>query len=291
MKKTFIILVTFFVINFGFGQSLSKTEMVDYQRPNKNAENQLNNMIIETLLECFHQNLYTYKYLDTEWIPYDFPYDSLKLTPFKEYCSSCNSEATLKEMKQKNGINVINVYYEFLDDCLVIIVGESNIRMPRKKRIEIGRGDGGRCSIFKFSCENQQWQYVESLWIHELSSLDKQTGLSVYRYVEQMPEYKNGNNDFWSDFYNHFQYDTSGDKSYRIQIKTKFVINKQGELIGARIIDNEWNEKPSTELSDLEQAVLDALGHLQGWKPGKQKGKTVNILLDKGFSIEFGSNK
>jgi hypothetical protein len=291
MKKAFIFLVAFFALKIGFGQNVSKTEMVDYQRPNVNAENQLNNLIIRTLQECFNQNIYTYKYLNTKWIPYDFPYDSLKLTPFKEDCSSCNSEATLKEMKQKGGINVINVYYEFLDDCLVIFVGESNIRMPRKKRIEIGRGHGGRCSIFKFSCEEQQWQYVESLWSNKLPSLDNHTGISVYRFVEQMPEYKNGDNDFWEDFYNYFQYDTTGDKSYRIQIKTKFVINTQGELIGARIVDNQWNEKPSTELSDLEQAVLDALGHLQGWTPGKQNGKTVNILIYKGVSIGFGNNK
>lgn len=288
MKRIIILLFTLFSVYFVFAQNISETGTLDYQRPNINAENQLNRMIIETLEDCFNNDIYKFKYLNTKGIPYDFPYDSLNLIPY--YHDRKNSEEVEKEMKKKEGIEVINVHYEFLDDCFVVFVGESTISMPKRRHVSVAVGTGGRCSVFKFSCEKQQWQRVESLWNNDLPKLDKHTGLSVYRYVEQMPEYKNGDKDFWNDFYSNFPINTKGDKTYQINTKVKYVININGQLVGARILDNNYDEKPIDKLSDLEKAILSTLDHLQGWNPGIHNGKKVNILIYRGILISFTNN-
>ena len=105
-----------------------------------------------------------------------------------------------------------------------------------------------------------------------------------------MPKYKNGDEDLWNDFYSQFHFNTKGDKSYQIRKTVQFVVNTEGNLVGSRILDNNYDAKPKDELTDLEKAILDTLDQLQDWEPGIENGKRVNILFYHFIPIFFTKN-
>ena len=113
---------------------------------------------------------------------------------------------------------------------------------------------------------------------------DSLTQRNVYFFVEKMPNYKGGEVAFMADFRKVFQYDFSKNKEEPIQTKlqVQFVIDTDGNLIGARI-----NNKTADEITAFETAGLKALNLMQDWQSGEHNGKSVNVLITKTIHIGF----
>ena len=108
---------------------------------------------------------------------------------------------------------------------------------------------------------------------------DRYSNKMVYQYVDEMPSY--GEEQQWykgllTDFNNHFEEDEQIQASQDFM----FVIDKRGNLIGARI-----RGKNDSELSLFEREGLRVLSLCQNWIPGRNKGKPVNVLIS--FSIKL----
>lgn len=99
----------------------------------------------------------------------------------------------------------------------------------------------------------------------------------VYQYVDEMPSY--GEEQQWhkgllADFNNHFVYHFEDDEQIQASLDFMFVIDKRGNLIGARI-----RGKNDSELSLFEREGLRILSLCQNWSPGRNKDKPVNVLI------------
>ena len=113
-----------------------------------------------------------------------------------------------------------------------------------------------------------------------MTQYDKITRKNVYIVVEEMPQYKGGEGVFLKELANNVQYVYSENDNLQTRVQVQFVIDKKGQLIGARIYGKE-----SDALSELEKAVLKALCQTKDWQAGRQNGKPVNVLLTKAINI------
>ncbi len=130
-------------------------------------------------------------------------------------------------------------------------------------------------ALFLFSCsvKNQQENgYVQ---------YDSLTRKYVYHQVEQMPKYKSGSIDFMRDFSKHFHYSFQKDENIQTKLRFQFVIDTDGNLIGARIYD-----KKDENLTNFEKAGLEALQFLQKWEPGRNNNKKVNVMIVMPLNID-----
>ena len=112
---------------------------------------------------------------------------------------------------------------------------------------------------------------------------DRYSNKMVYQFVDEMPSY--GEEQQWhkgllADFNNHFVYHFEDDEQIQASLDFMFVIDKRGNLIGARI-----RGKNDSELSLFEREGLRVLSLCQNWIPGRNKGKPVNVLIS--FSIKL----
>ena len=119
---------------------------------------------------------------------------------------------------------------------------------------------------------------------NNLVPYDSLTQQSVYAFVEEMPHYIGGDIAFMTDFNKHFHYDYSlhSDENIQTKLHVRFVIDKKGILIGARIYD-----KNADELSEFEKAGLKALSSAQNWQAGMHSNKPVNVILTKVIHIDL----
>ena len=124
-----------------------------------------------------------------------------------------------------------------------------------------------------FSCKSLEHK-------QEYTQYDKITRKNVYMVVEEMPQYKGGEGVFLKELANNVQYVYSENDNLQTRVQVQFVIDKKGQLIGARIYGKE-----SDALSELEKAVLKALCQTKDWQAGRQNGKPVNVLLTKAINI------
>lgn len=104
----------------------------------------------------------------------------------------------------------------------------------------------------------------------------------VYTFVEQMPNYKFGNNAFMTDFIKYFHYNFQADEDIQTKLRVQFVVDTRGCLIGARI----YNKK-TEELTSFEKAGLKALGLMQSWEAGKHNNKNVNVIITRTINIDY----
>ena len=114
----------------------------------------------------------------------------------------------------------------------------------------------------------------------EYTQFDEITRKNVYIVVEEMPQYKGGEGVFLKELANNVQYVYSENDNLQTRVQVQFVIDKKGQLIGARIYGKE-----SDAISDFEKAVLKALCQTNDWQAGRQNGKPVNVLLTKAINI------
>ena len=114
----------------------------------------------------------------------------------------------------------------------------------------------------------------------DYTQYDEITRKNVYIVVEEMPQYKGGEGMFLKELANNVQYVYSENDNLQTRVQVQFVIDKKGQLIGARIYGKE-----SDAISDFEKAVLKALCQTKDWQAGRQNGKPVNVLLTKAINI------
>lgn len=125
--------------------------------------------------------------------------------------------------------------------------------------------------LLLFSCSptrNMEFNSNKALLYDRLSET------YVYTFVEQMPQYKNGYNDFTKDFHSYFHYTFKENDSMQTKLSMGFVVDSTGHLIAPRI-----QNKRDEELTGFERRGIEALKQMQSWKAGKQAGKNVNVLI------------
>lgn len=109
------------------------------------------------------------------------------------------------------------------------------------------------------------------------------TGLGVYEIdrVDTLP-LCNGvpfTEEFLREFLRRFHPEKSDDNPY--QFSVKFVIDKNGNLVGPRVKtpSSEFYKSSDKQLSTYEKHVLEAVNQIQNWEPGKVDGTPVNVIL------------
>ena len=112
---------------------------------------------------------------------------------------------------------------------------------------------------------------------------DRYSNKMVYQFVDEMPSY--GEEQQWhkgllTEFNNRFVYHFEEDEQIQASLDFLFVIDKRGNLTGARI-----RGKNDSELSSFEREGLRVLSLCQNWIPGRNKGKPVNVLIS--FTIKI----
>ena len=73
----------------------------------------------------------------------------------------------------------------------------------------------------------------------EYTQFDEITRKNVYIVVEEMPQYKGGEGVFLKELANNVQYVYSENDNLQTRVQVQFVIDKKGQLIGARIYGKE----------------------------------------------------
>ena len=128
----------------------------------------------------------------------------------------------------------------------------------------------------------------ELVWFNNLpkgyiSFKDGITGLGVYEIdrVDTLP-LCNGvpfTEEFLREFLRRFHPEKSDDNPY--QFSVKFVIDKNGNLVGPRVKtpSSEFYKSSDKQLSAYEKHVLEAVNQIQNWEPGKVDGTPVNVIL------------
>ena len=110
---------------------------------------------------------------------------------------------------------------------------------------------------------------------------DELTGLKSYVNVETPPKY-NGGESFIHDFMSSFSFEYKQGEMMQSGFVVQFIIDKKGNLLGARIAG-----KKADELTRVETEVLNTLARLQDWVPAKNGRKNVNVLVTKRINIAF----
>jgi hypothetical protein len=100
--------------------------------------------------------------------------------------------------------------------------------------------------------------------------------------VEEMPIYKNGENDFITDFTRGLQYDYTPNDVLQTSVRIKYIVDKKGRLVNPQI-----EGKTHDELTPLDIASLNSLSTLQDWSCGKKDGAPVNVLCKRSIELDY----
>lgn len=101
---------------------------------------------------------------------------------------------------------------------------------------------------------------------------DTITKAQVYTFVEEAPLYPGGTGALIKFFEENFRYHKEGVSNGLFMME--FVIDNTGALIGQRI-----RNKTKASLNIMEVEALRVLQVMPKWRPGKCKGKAVNVLF------------
>ena len=126
--------------------------------------------------------------------------------------------------------------------------------------------------------------YFNNLPKHYISFRDGITGLGVYELnrIDSLPlcngvSFSEG---FLREFSRRFHPEKSDDNPY--QFSVKFVIDKNGKLVGPRVktpSSDFYKSSDYQHLSAYEKHVLETVNQIQNWEPGKVDGIPVNVFL------------
>ena len=105
---------------------------------------------------------------------------------------------------------------------------------------------------------------------------DQLTKKWVFVYADEPPVYNNDTNGFMKYFNEYFDAcgDIEGFLSHQTRLNLQFVIDKNGQLIGARILGKE--EKDWTQ---YDRCAINVVIKSKQWSPGKIKGRNVDVLV------------
>lgn len=111
--------------------------------------------------------------------------------------------------------------------------------------------------------------------------IDKITGLCYYEFTEKMPIYCDGKQSFVEEIISNIHPELLNNHEIITRIKVQFIVNSQGNLIGARIPDK-------SHLNSIEKEVINIINHLDcEWSPGELYGKPVAVMLSYTININF----
>ncbi len=131
------------------------------------------------------------------------------------------------------------------------------------------------CLIILFSCRSNS--EVTKSFYYDSVLCD-----TVYLLVEEMPIYKNGENDFITDFTRGLQYDYTPNDVLQTSVRIKYIVDKKGRLVNPQI-----EGKTHDELTPLDIASLNSLSTLQDWSCGKKDGAPVNVLCKRSIELDY----
>lgn len=110
--------------------------------------------------------------------------------------------------------------------------------------------------------------------LNQVQAQESKSKDGVYFEAEQMPEYPGGFEALKSDIMSSVKYpEDAKTKGIQGKVYVSFIVNKQGKVTNAKV---EKGVEPS-----LDKESLRVINGLKTWKPGKDKGK----LVDVGFTI------
>ncbi len=118
------------------------------------------------------------------------------------------------------------------------------------------------------------YSFNQEIFIKEY---DKITKRMVYKNIQNMPIYKNGNN-----FHNDFAKSIKVDENTPTKIILEFVIDKKGFLIGERIY-----KKSKKDWNEFEISCLKSLKLMQNWKPGNINNEPVNVIMKFPIHLDY----
>lgn len=115
--------------------------------------------------------------------------------------------------------------------------------------------------------------------------VDPVTGKCVCRVAENMPRYEPAHKlpYDWLRLLSNYSYDK---KDVRTFLSVEFVVEKNGNVSGVRIVGKE-NEV----LTSFEKAAVAAFSQLKNWRPGSHCGKKVNVLMRVPINIDFSPSE
>ena len=117
----------------------------------------LTNMIEKSILNYTSEFSSYPHYLNSSGLPIDFPYDSLGLIPLNMTNLMNNPKQVLMDMKQGDGIGVLEIQEKLVENKIVFYVTRSTVKMLKRRNFEVIRGEGFSSTIFQFSCEDSSW--------------------------------------------------------------------------------------------------------------------------------------
>lgn len=95
----------------------------------------------------------------------------------------------------------------------------------------------------------------------------------VYTFVDQMPKFKGGDREMIKFLGGNFRYSEIDDSEYQSTFHALFVVDKDGGIIGVRIIN-----KKQEDWSKPEIALVEMLQNMPAWNPGLCFGKPVPVM-------------
>ena len=135
------------------------------------------------------------------------------------------------------------------------------------------------------------WEYVcfNNLPKRYISFRDGVTGLGVYELdrLDTLPlcNGESFSKGFHSEFVRRFHPEKSDDNP--TQFSVKFVIDKNGKLVGPRVKtpSSDFYKSADKQLTAYEKHVLETVSQIQNWEPGMIDGTPVNVFLTVPFNF------
>lgn len=116
--------------------------------------------------------------------------------------------------------------------------------------------------------------------------VDPVTGKCVCRVAENMPRYEPRPSKLISDWLHLMSTYPYDKKDLTTFIAIEYVVEKNGNVSGVRIVGKE-NE----ELTSFEKAAVAAFSQLKNWRPGSHCGKKVNVLMRVPINIDINRSQ
>ncbi|MDR1458952.1 MAG: hypothetical protein LBI60_01895 [Bacteroidales bacterium] len=109
---------------------------------------------------------------------------------------------------------------------------------------------------------------------------DTITGRKTYTLVNDMPIFPNGELDFYNYLSENFDWESDVDTQQSFNLR--FVIDKNGNLLGARIFG-----KQKDEYGENEKEIIETFKKSPKWIPGKCCGKKVDVFMKMKIYMKF----
>lgn len=136
------------------------------------VENQLSTMVTESVnefVEFLNLEKSSTLYVNVDNLPKDFCCDDLGINPISiKAIKNCSKET--KRQLRKDHISVIEVNIILLDGEIHVLVEKLFVTYVKRGTLGVGKGENCRCSIYRYSCEQQEWEKIESLWFSDYKS-------------------------------------------------------------------------------------------------------------------------